>query len=1099
MSDAKHCAECGAPLPTYWPKGLCAQCALDGALALTNAESQVLQQKTLVDATDLKFPVASGDNPTLGLFGDYELLEEIARGGMGVVYKARQTSLGRIVAVKMILAGPLAGKEFVQRFRTEASAAAILQHPNIVAIHDVGVHEGRHFFSMDHVEGQNLAQLVGQQPLPANKAARYVELIAQAIHYAHGRGILHRDLKPSNVLIDAATDQPRVTDFGLAKRLDGESSLTMSGQVLGSPNFMPPEQAGGKRGKVGRTSDVYALGGILYYLLTARAPFRADSLEQIITQVINAEPISPRLLNPSVPRDLETITLKCLEKEPSRRYQTAKELADELSRVLRQEPIQARPVNAPEKLWRWCRRKPALASAVVFAIAALLIGLATTSWQWRRAERIAVSERHERERAQAQAYVSDMNAVHQALAEHDLGRARQLLDRHRPSFGVPTLAGSAQSRDSGDRLRAGHETDLRGWEWRYLWQRARGDMEFALFRQARRVYHAVFLSDGVRVATFADPGKASLWDVATRTEVAALQVPTPHEFPIANSGQASFSTDGELLATRDRDENGMQSVKVWKISTGEVMAEFPCGRRLVSALTFSPDKQRLAAFTLEAVRVWNVSTKELQLKLPVAPSQTDLYSHGAVKFSPDGSLLAIGDGDGRIRLVNVATGVESPPFNASSVNGIFTLAFSPDGGLLAAGAAYDDPAITVWDVSRRTRVCSLQGHNGFIGFLAFSPDGKTLASASGDATIKLWTTATWKEATTLAGHADEVWSVDFSTNGQRLVSAGKDGAVYLWPTSPMQFDHEVPGLHGGKQSWDVSPDSTALAVVGRDGVVSLWNANTGQKTMPLSALGTNNIAVFWSPTGEILAGSRDSPEIKSWNVSNATLTTHPLNVGEPPSRWLFLSKTERLLIGVDSQSTNWTFSRWDVRTRKEVSTLTVNKDVHDLAVSADERLVVIGTVQGEVLLLNLDTGQSEGAFKAHAPEMVRGLALLPDGKFLVTAGTDGPSLKVWDLPTRTIVRQVRAHNLIIGRIVISPDGSRLATTSIGREPMKVWDTRTWEEVARIAVEGQALSMARFLPDGNTLAATDAAGTIHLWRAPTFDQIVAAEEPHAHTR
>ena len=265
----------------------------------------------------------------LGSFGDYDLLEEIARGGMGVVYKARQRNLGRIVAVKMILAGSLAGKEFVQRFRTESAAAAILQHPNIVAIHDVGVHDGRHYFSMDYVEGQNLAQLVGQQPLAPARAARYVETIAAAIHYAHERGILHRDLKPSNVLIDA-NDQPRITDFGLARRLDGDSSLTLTGQVLGSPNFMPPEQAGGGRGKVGRPSDVYALGGILYHLLTARAPFQADSLEHLITQVLHAEPVSPRLLNPSIPRDLETITLKCLEKEPSRRYQTAQELADEL-------------------------------------------------------------------------------------------------------------------------------------------------------------------------------------------------------------------------------------------------------------------------------------------------------------------------------------------------------------------------------------------------------------------------------------------------------------------------------------------------------------------------------------------------------------------------------------------------------------------------------------------------------------------------------------------------------------------------------------------------------------------------------------------------
>jgi serine/threonine protein kinase len=246
---------------------------------------------------------------------------------MGVVYRARQLSLGRIVALKLILAGPFASKQLIQRFRGEFTAAALLQHPNIVAIHDVGIHDGQHYFSMDYVEGQNLSQLVGNRPLPPAKAARYVKLIAEAIHYAHQQGILHRDLKPSNVLVDTS-DQPRITDFGLAKRLDGDLSITMTSQMLGSPNFMPPEQASSQHAKVGRHSDVYGLGAILYHLLTARPPFHAESFESIITQLLNTESVAPRLLNSSVPPDLETICVKCLQKEPSRRYQSAQEPAD---------------------------------------------------------------------------------------------------------------------------------------------------------------------------------------------------------------------------------------------------------------------------------------------------------------------------------------------------------------------------------------------------------------------------------------------------------------------------------------------------------------------------------------------------------------------------------------------------------------------------------------------------------------------------------------------------------------------------------------------------------------------------------------------------
>ena len=273
-------------------------------------------------------------------FGDYELIEEIARGGMGIVFKARQRKLDRIVAVKMILAGQFASREQALRFRVEAEAAARLQHPNIVRIHETGEQDGQPYFSMDYVEGGNLASLVREKPLPAKRAAGYVKTIAEAIHYAHEQGILHRDLKPSNVLIDHA-DQPHVTDFGLAKRMTKESFLTVTGDVMGSPNFMPPEQAGAKGGKAGRYSDVYSLGGILFYLVTGRPPFVAGTAAETMHHVLNTEPVSPRLLNPSVPQDIATICLKCLEKEPAKRYQTAQQMADELGRFLRDEPLLA--------------------------------------------------------------------------------------------------------------------------------------------------------------------------------------------------------------------------------------------------------------------------------------------------------------------------------------------------------------------------------------------------------------------------------------------------------------------------------------------------------------------------------------------------------------------------------------------------------------------------------------------------------------------------------------------------------------------------------------------------------------------------------------
>ena len=305
-------------------------------------------------------------------FGDYELLEEIARGGMGVVYKARQRSLNRIVALKMILAGQLAGEQDVQRFHAEAEAAAILDHPGIVPIYEVGEHEGQHFFSMGYVEGESLARRLASGPLAAKDAAELIVAVAEAVAYAHGNGVIHRDLKPANILLDCQ-GRPRITDFGLAKRVSGEGGLTATGQVLGTPSYMPREQALGSLDQIRETADVYALGATLYALLTGRPPFQSANPMDTLLQVISAEPVSLRQLNAKLSRDLETICQKCLEKEPRRRYATAQELADELRRYLDGKPIRARPIGRVARAWRWCKRYPVVAS-LMSAVAVVLLG-----------------------------------------------------------------------------------------------------------------------------------------------------------------------------------------------------------------------------------------------------------------------------------------------------------------------------------------------------------------------------------------------------------------------------------------------------------------------------------------------------------------------------------------------------------------------------------------------------------------------------------------------------------------------------------------------------------------------------------------------------
>jgi serine/threonine protein kinase/ABC-type phosphate/phosphonate transport system substrate-binding protein len=372
MAETAQCQTCGNELPRDLPKGLCARCALQDALKIGAVEASVSQPERLPRQ-----------------FGDYELLEEIARGGMGIVYRARQKSLGRIVAVKMLLGGSRSEGDLVHRFKKEGVATARLQHPNIVPIHEVGRHKHQHFIVMGYVSGPSLAHYA-RTPLPPKRAAELLATIASAIHYAHQRKVLHRDLKPSNIIIDES-GQPHVTDFGLAKglgtSLGGEPPTgdyatvvlyeqgTEDGQVLGSPGYMPPEQADRKRGDVGPWSDVYSLGAMLYHVLTGEPPFKGNSAPDVLHQVLHDEVVPPHRLCSSVPLDLETICLKCLEKDPARRYQTAEALGDELGRFLRGDPILARPISRLHRIHRWARRNPAGAGL----IGALLLALGVLS------------------------------------------------------------------------------------------------------------------------------------------------------------------------------------------------------------------------------------------------------------------------------------------------------------------------------------------------------------------------------------------------------------------------------------------------------------------------------------------------------------------------------------------------------------------------------------------------------------------------------------------------------------------------------------------------------------------------------------------------
>jgi len=559
-------------------------------------------------------------------FGDYEIDRELARGGMGVVFRARQISLNRPVALKMILAGQLADETDVKRFYIEAEAAAHLDHPGIVPIYEVGQHDGQHFFSMAFVEGRSLAERLTDGPMPAREAASLLLEVAGAIEYAHRQGVIHRDLKPANILL-AGDGRPRVTDFGLAKRVRADDGLTGSGQVMGTPSYMPPEQAGGKRGDVGPAADVYALGATLYCMVTGRPPFQGATAMDTVLQVLSDEPVPPRRLNASVPLDLETICLKCLAKEQARRYGSAAALGDDLRRYLGGEPILARPVSDWERAAKWTRRNPILSGAIGTAAAAL-VAVAVIAVLY------AGRQRHFAEaRLKATQEITGLaNNLEKSLKESNRVLATRNFDRAQAAFekeqigpGLLWMIESWRSAAAAGDPTWEHAARANLAAWQPYHVRLRDVLSYA-----DSVDAVAFSPDGRTIATGSDDGTARLWDAATGQ---AIGSPFQH----ASTVQAvAFSPDGKTLLTGCEDK----TARLWNAATLQPIGSPIRHADVVRSVAFSPDgKAILTGCGDKTARLWDAATLQ-----PVGSPIQHTSTVQAVAFSPDGKTLLTGTG-----------------------------------------------------------------------------------------------------------------------------------------------------------------------------------------------------------------------------------------------------------------------------------------------------------------------------------------------------------------------------------------------------------------------------------------------------------------------
>jgi serine/threonine protein kinase/WD40 repeat protein len=1054
-------------------------------------------------------------------FGDYELLEEIARGGMGIVYKARQVSLNRVVALKMILAAQLASADDVRRFQTEAEAVANLDHPNIVPIYEIGEHEGQHYFSMKLIEGGSLAREVSRFQSDPKAAARLLATVARAVHHAHQRGILHRDLKPGNVLMDRR-GQPHVTDFGLAKRMEKDPQVTQSGAIVGTPSYMPPEQARAEK-SLTTAADVYSLGAVLYELLTGRPPFRASSQLDTVLQVMEREPERPRVLNPRIDRDLETVCLKCLQKQPQRRYASAEILAEDVEHWLAGEPISARPVSQSERFWRWCRRNPLVTGLTAAVSASLLFGLAGSIF-W------AVKATREKQRGDSNLYVAHMNLAEVAWEQRNVERARNILELYQPS-----AAGQG----------------LRGWEWHYLSRLCHSEL---------RTLHPPASSqlrpspDGSRIALGLGR-QLTIWNVATDQEEKTLsgfrgQVrgfafspdgshlavlsdpPDEGKLPKANPGNdKDVGIANSLLKQERADPKG--GLGVWDLTSGQVLwaihvpgnpkVGLPGVSRKNLAVAYSPDGHRLAAvldlgkrdqlWEVCKLKVWDLTTKQ-------EAGSTDVDPDCEVRFSSDSQRVGISSANSDKGFWIWEPGEERPSRQLLPAKGK-VLDASPDRNRLLTA---NDGQLQVWDLEKKRTRCTLQDSGRVQGVARFSPDGKRVGALD-PASLRIWDAANGRLLHSLRGLSGSAWA--FSPDGWRVTTQGGDGTVLLWDAGN---NHEDRLVRCGR-IWGFTGDGTQMVTSGSYDV-QLWDLASAQRvrslqghTTPIEQVVIDQQGTRAASTGErvvkIFPPDEQKGEIKVWDLATGQVLRSLARRSDCDLYRVALDGSGSRLFAVgrpgdiNNYSRNsWELTAWDVG-GGEPQTLGglegTDGQPHTFALfSADASRCVTGDIlSGGKRIWDL-AGRPISS-RVIPKKWGQGYtSFSPDGRLALfdcshlewgpqhsaawprrrLAGQDQSVL--WDLRNnqeRYTLDKVFPSSDVPG-VAWSPDSRRLVLPT--PERVMLWDVAGRQEVLSLPLEALPGSRAIFSSDGGWLALQVAQDTVRLWDARPLTAAVQIE-------
>jgi WD40 repeat protein/serine/threonine protein kinase len=1150
--------------------------------------------------------------PPLQQLGDYQILREVGRGGMGIVYEAQQLSLGRHVAIKVLPSHSLLDPRQLGRFQREVRSAARLHHTNIVPVFGVGEQDGLHYYVMQFIPGlgldvvldelRRLRQPRGKQatsrtdapdrmthathnvsvvavargllsgefrqadpvgalttapresaaeadvavPAPVRTAdtsatirlpgqseestlsetgsqywqsvARVGMQVADALVHAAVQGVLHRDIKPSNLLLDD-TGNVWVTDFGLAKADTDGDNLTHTGDIVGTLRYMAPERFDGQ-GDL--RSDVYSLGLTLYELLALRPGFDEVDRNKLVKQVMHDEPVQPRKLNPGVPRDLETVVLKAIARDPTHRYQTPAEMADDLKRFVEDRPVRARRISGGERLWRWCRRNPsnavlggALTVVLVLVTVASLLAARHFDQLRRNEARAAQNERDaraaessQRQRAELEKQRADDEAQLARNAERAARNLAQAEAHARKLAQQETQRAGAEKKRAEEQLTRAEwlvyagklmlaQTDfeagnggfalkyldecqwsLRGWEHRHLWTRINAKQTF--LGHTGLVWSVAFSPDGKRIVFGGQDGTARVWDAEKGRELLALR---GHTAPVRG---VAYSPDGKRIVTGAGDPGRQAEAKLWDAGTGQELLALKGLSGEVWSVAFSPDGKRVV------IGAGNRAGGPGQAKVCDAGTGQELLElkgHAAcvrsVAFSPDGKRIVTGAGFvdastlGEAKVWDAETGRELLALKGHT-HGVHAVTFSPDGKRIVTGAGNPGTGeAKVWDAGTGREILTLKGHADWVTSVAFSPDNRRIVTGSADNTVRVWDAETGQEVLVLKGHPAQVNSVAFSPDGRRIVTGSVDETVRVWDAERGQRILTLNG-QGGVRSVAFSPDGKRIVTGSDNCTATVWDAATGRELLALKGW---VYAVAFSPDGQRIVTGEGIPNNEAKVGAKATVwdaaTGRELLTLKGHASWVrsvaFSPDGKRIVTG----SADQTAKVWDAATGREVFSLKGHTSfLNSVAFSPDGKRIVTG---GDWTAREWDaaTGQEVLVLHAHAGP-VRSVAFSPDSKRIVT-GSHDQTAKVWDVETGQEVLALKGHKHWVNAVTFSPDGKRLVTGSEDKT-VKVWDAQAGQELLTLKGHTSVVFSVAFSPDGQRLVTGSYDKTAKVWDA-----------------